>query len=61
MTTRITQVDGETEKVATLRIEGSLRLADAELLESTSFLGGNNNGSLEQKDFTRASSTVASS
>ena len=35
MTTRITQVDGRTEKVTTLRVEGSLRLADAELLEST--------------------------
>ena len=35
MTTRITQVDGQTEKLTTLRVEGSLRLADAELLEST--------------------------
>lgn len=32
MTTRITQVDGQT---ATLRVEGTLHLADAELLEST--------------------------
>jgi anti-anti-sigma regulatory factor len=35
MTTRITQIDGQTEKITTLRVEGSLRLADAELLEST--------------------------
>jgi len=35
MTTRITQVDGQTGKITTLRVEGSLRLADAELLEST--------------------------
>ena len=35
MTTRITQVDGKTGKQTTLRVEGSLRLADAELLEST--------------------------
>jgi len=35
MTTRITKVDGQTGKITTLRVEGSLRLADAELLEST--------------------------
>jgi len=35
MTTRITQVNGQTGKQTTLRVEGSLRLADAELLEST--------------------------
>ena len=35
MTTRITQVEEQAGKVATLRVEGSLRLADAELLEST--------------------------
>jgi len=35
MTTRITQVDGRTGRTTTLRVEGSLRLADAELLEST--------------------------
>ena len=35
MTTRITQVDGQTGRITTLRVEGSLRLADAELLEST--------------------------
>ena len=35
MTTRITQVDGGTEKRTTLRVEGSLRLADAQLLETT--------------------------
>ena len=35
MTTRITQVDGQTGRMTTLRVEGSLRLADAELLEST--------------------------
>lgn len=35
MTTRITQVNGHEGKVTTLRVEGSLRLADAELLEST--------------------------
>jgi anti-anti-sigma regulatory factor len=35
MTTRITQVEGQTEKVTTLRVEGSVRKADAELLEST--------------------------
>ena len=35
MTTRITQVDGQTGTATTLRVEGSLRLADAELLEST--------------------------
>lgn len=35
MTTRITQVNGQTGKVTTLRVEGSLRLADALLLEST--------------------------
>ena len=33
MTTRITQVNGQTGKETTLRVEGSLRLADAELLE----------------------------
>jgi anti-anti-sigma regulatory factor len=37
MTTRITQVNGQTGKVTTLRVEGSLRLADAELLEATYF------------------------
>ena len=35
MTTRITQVDGIAGKITALRVEGSLRLADAELLEST--------------------------
>ena len=35
MTTRITQVDGQTQKLTTLRVEGSLRLADAQLLEAT--------------------------
>lgn len=35
MTTRITQVGGQTGRTATLRVEGTLRLADAELLEST--------------------------
>ncbi|HEU0251532.1 MAG TPA: hypothetical protein VFR12_00785 [Pyrinomonadaceae bacterium] len=35
MTSRITQVNGHTGKTTTLRVEGSLRLADAELLEST--------------------------
>lgn len=35
MTTRITQVNGQTGKVTTLRVEGSLRGADAELLEAT--------------------------
>jgi anti-anti-sigma regulatory factor len=35
MTTRITQVDGQSGRITTLRVEGSLRLADAELLEST--------------------------
>ena len=35
MTTRITQVNGRRGKAMTLRVEGSLRLADAELLEST--------------------------
>ncbi|HEX7334158.1 MAG TPA: hypothetical protein VF290_21810 [Pyrinomonadaceae bacterium] len=35
MTTRITQVDGQAGRTTTLRVEGSLRLADAELLEST--------------------------
>jgi len=35
MTTRITQVDGHAGKITALRVEGSLRLADAELLEST--------------------------
>ena len=35
MTTRITQVDGQTGRTATLRVEGTLRRADAELLEST--------------------------
>ena len=34
MTTRITPVDGQTGKITSLRVEGSLRLADAELLES---------------------------
>lgn len=34
MTTRITQVDGQTGKITTLRVEGSLRQADAELLEA---------------------------
>ena len=37
MTTRITQVDEQTGRLKTLRVEGSLRLADAELLESTYF------------------------
>lgn len=35
MTTRITQVDEQAGKITALRVEGSLRLADAELLEST--------------------------
>ena len=35
MTTRITQVDEQTGKITALRVEGSLRLADAELLEAT--------------------------
>ena len=35
MTTRITQVDAQTGRITTLRVEGSLRVADAELLEST--------------------------
>lgn len=35
MTSRITQVNGHTGKTTTLRVEGSLRLADAELLEAT--------------------------
>ena len=35
MTTRITQVDGQAGKIRALRVEGSLRLADAELLEAT--------------------------
>ena len=35
MTTRITHVDGQAGKITTLRVEGSLRLADAELLEAT--------------------------
>ena len=35
MTTRITQVDGQAGKITALRVEGSLRLADAELLEAT--------------------------
>jgi hypothetical protein len=35
MTTRITQVDGQAGRITALRVEGSLRLADAELLEST--------------------------
>ena len=35
MTTRITQVNGQTGRLTTLRVEGSLLLADAELLEST--------------------------
>lgn len=35
MTTRITQVEGQTGTITTLRVEGSLRLPDAELLEST--------------------------
>jgi anti-anti-sigma regulatory factor len=35
MTSRITQVNGHPEKTMTLRVEGSLHLADAELLEST--------------------------
>jgi anti-anti-sigma regulatory factor len=34
MTTRITEIDGRQGKVKTLRVEGSMRLADAELLES---------------------------
>ena len=35
MTTRITEVNGQAGKITTLRVEGSLRLVDAELLEST--------------------------
>ena len=35
MTTRITQVDRQAGKITALRVEGSLRLADAELLEAT--------------------------
>ena len=35
MTTRITQIDGQAGRTTTLRVEGSLRRADAELLEST--------------------------
>lgn len=35
MTTRITQVNGQAGRVMTLRVEGSVRLADAELLEAT--------------------------
>jgi anti-anti-sigma regulatory factor len=35
MTTRITQVDGQTGKITALRVEGSLRRVDAELLEAT--------------------------
>jgi anti-anti-sigma regulatory factor len=35
MTSRITQVNGHAGKTTTLRVEGSLRLPDAELLEST--------------------------
>ena len=35
MTTRITHVNGHSGKTTTLKVEGSLRLADAELLEST--------------------------
>ncbi|HKU75624.1 MAG TPA: STAS domain-containing protein [Pyrinomonadaceae bacterium] len=35
MTTRITQVDGQAGKITALRVEGSLRLPDAELLEAT--------------------------
>lgn len=35
MTTRITQVDGQAGKITALRVEGSLRRADAELLEAT--------------------------
>ena len=35
MTTRITQVDGQAGRITALRVEGSLRLADAELLEAT--------------------------
>lgn len=31
----LAQVDGQTGRITTLRVEGSLRLADAELLEST--------------------------
>ena len=34
MTTRITQVNGQTGTVTTLRVEGSLRLVDAQLLEA---------------------------
>jgi anti-anti-sigma regulatory factor len=37
MTSRITQVNGHPGKTATLRVEGSLRLADAEILEAAYF------------------------
>jgi anti-anti-sigma regulatory factor len=35
MTTRITKVNGHTGENVTLRVEGSMRRADAELLEAT--------------------------
>lgn len=35
MTTRITQVDGQKGRITALRVEGTLRLADAKLLEAT--------------------------
>ncbi len=35
MTTRITQVSDHDTETTTLRVEGSIRLADAELLEAT--------------------------
>ncbi len=35
MTTRITKVSGHTGENVTLRVEGSMRRADAELLEAT--------------------------
>ena len=47
MTTRITQVDGQAGRTTTLRVEGTLRLADAELLESTYLeLRANHEGSI---------------
>ena len=35
MTTRITKIDDRSNEKTTLRVEGSLRLEDAEVLEST--------------------------
>jgi anti-anti-sigma regulatory factor len=35
MTTRITQIDDKYGAIALLRVEGSLKLADAEVLEAT--------------------------